>query len=165
MFTARPAAEGVRPETACPARQHILVATLREQVRNNAVALISLVVALSSLAYNTWRNERTEANRNLRAAGFELIRETGSLQQVVFYAHFSPEDSRGDPRMGWADVLTIGDLAQIMPAEVASSAGRLQAAWRSDFSGLGESDAAHERIDRAIDELRATPLDALHALD
>lgn len=41
---------------------------MREQIRNNAVALISLVVALAALGYNTWRNERTEANRNLRAA-------------------------------------------------------------------------------------------------
>ena len=42
--------------------------TLRQQLRNNSVALISLVVALTSLAYNTWRNERTEHNRNIRTA-------------------------------------------------------------------------------------------------
>ena len=46
--------------------------TIRLQLRNNAVALISLAVALSSLAYNTWRNERTEHNRNVRTATFEV---------------------------------------------------------------------------------------------
>jgi len=34
-----------------------------EQVRRNSVALISLVVAVTSLSYNTWRNEATEHNR------------------------------------------------------------------------------------------------------
>lgn len=141
------------------------MASVREQLRNNTVALISFVVALSSLAYNTWRNEQTEANRNLRAAGFELIREVGSLQQVVFYAHFSPGDSRGDARTGWADVLTITDLARLMPPDVMTAAEGLRAAWQADFAGLGESDAAHGRIDQAIDELRSVTLAALARLD
>jgi hypothetical protein len=34
--------------------------SLRQQLRNNLVALISLAVALGGLSYNTWRNERTE---------------------------------------------------------------------------------------------------------
>ena len=45
--------------------------SIRQQLRANAVALISLVVALSSLGYNTWRNEQTEENRSIRVAGFE----------------------------------------------------------------------------------------------
>ncbi|HEU0225628.1 MAG TPA: hypothetical protein VFR29_09345 [Steroidobacteraceae bacterium] len=69
---------------------------MREQVRSNAVARISLVVALTALGYSTWRNELTERNRNLRTAGFELLAEIGSLQQVVFYAHFNAGDARGD---------------------------------------------------------------------
>jgi len=42
---------------------------MREQIRNNMVALISLLIALSALGYNTWRNELTERNRNIRDAG------------------------------------------------------------------------------------------------
>ena len=42
------------------------VVSIRPQLHNNAVALISLFVAVSSLAYNTWRNETTEAQRNIR---------------------------------------------------------------------------------------------------
>ena len=53
--------------------------TFLGQVRRNSVALISLFVALSSLAYNTWRNEATEANRNVRAAGFALIEHIAHL--------------------------------------------------------------------------------------
>ena len=53
--------------------------TLRQQLRDNAVALISLAVAISSLSYNTWRNERTEANRNVRTATFELLMRLADL--------------------------------------------------------------------------------------
>lgn len=138
---------------------------MREQVRSNAVALISLVVALTALGYSTWRNELTERNRNLREAGFELLSEIGSLQQVVFYAHFNRGDTRGDPRMGWADVLTIADLAALMPPEVSRDAETLRATWQSGWTGLGSSDADHRRIDEAIDALRQTTLATLRTLD
>jgi hypothetical protein len=138
--------------------------SFREQLRNNLVALISLVVALAALGYSTWRNERTELNRNLRAAGFELLSEIGSLQQVVFYAHFQPGDTRGDPRMGWADVLTIVDLAELIPADVARDAKALNAAWQADWSGLGDDPEAHLRIDASIDAIRQTTLAELRKL-
>lgn len=138
---------------------------IREQLRNHAVALISLTVAVAALGYSTWRNERTEVNRNLRAAGFELLSEIGSLQQVVFYAHYNAGDARGDARMGWADVLTIQDLAALMPAEVGREAGALQDAWQSGWTGLGESEPEHERIDAAIERLRRATLAALAELD
>lgn len=138
---------------------------MREQLRNNLVALVSLVIALSALGYNTWRNERTEQNRNVRAAGFELLTEIGSLQQVIFYAHFAMGDQRGDPRMGWADMLTINDLAALMPAAVVQDAGELKAVWEADAARLSEDDEAFRRIDEAIDVLRQDTLKALRALD
>jgi hypothetical protein len=143
---------------------------MREQLRNNLVALISLVVALSALGYNTWRNERTERNRNIRAAGFELLTEIGSLQQIIFYAHFEEPDEngrldqRGDPRMGWADVLTISDLADLMPAAVVHDAAGLRTVWEADSAGLVEDDEAYRRIDESIDALRQTTLESLRAL-
>ncbi len=36
---------------------------LTEQIKRNQLAIISLVVALIALGYNTWRNELTEENR------------------------------------------------------------------------------------------------------
>ena len=137
---------------------------MREQLRSNMVALISLVIALSALGYNTWRNERTERNRNIRAAGFELLTEIGSLQQIIFYAHFAQGDQRGDHRMGWADMLTINDLAALMPADVTRDAGQLKTVWEADSAGLAENDEAFQRIDGAIDALRQTTLESLRAL-
>ncbi|MGQ0428527.1 MAG: hypothetical protein ACT4UQ_01145 [Gammaproteobacteria bacterium] len=136
-----------------------------EQVRRNSVALISLAIALAALGYTTWRNERTEQNHNVREAGFELLSEIGSLQQVVFYAHFNAGDARGDARMGWADVLTIQDLAALMPPAVGREAEELRDAWQDGWEALGTSDAAHEKIDSAIDTLRQTTLASLRELD
>jgi hypothetical protein len=140
------------------------MASMPQQIRSNLVAIISLVVAVSALGYSTWRNERTEQNRNLRAAGFELLAQVGSLQQVVFYAHFEPGDARGDARMGWAEVLTIADLAELMPADVRRDAKALNEAWQANWAGLGEDSAAHEKIDDAIDVIRQTTLTRLREL-
>ena len=137
---------------------------LRQQLRDNLVALTSLAIALTALAYNTWRNERTERNRNIRVAGIELLQEIGSLQQIIFYAHYAEGDQRGDPRMGWADVLTINDLATLMPADVLRESVELKATWEENAEGLVEDEAAFQRIDAAIEELRQATLAALRAL-
>lgn len=137
---------------------------MRQQLRDNLVAITSLVVALSALGYNTWRNEVTETNRNVRVAGVELLQEIGSLQQIVFYAHFTEGDQRGDPRMGWADVLTINDLATLMPPEVTDKARELHAAWEANVGGLAEDELSFRRIDGAIDDLRQATLASLRAL-
>lgn len=137
---------------------------MRRQLRDNLVALTSLVVAFSALGYNTWRNERTERNRNVRVAGIELLGEIGSLQQTIFYAHYAQGDSRGDPRMGWADVLTINDLATIMPAEVGHEAEELRKAWEANVETLVDDEASFQRIDGAIDALRQETLASLRAL-
>ena len=137
---------------------------MHRQLRDNMVAITSLVVALSALGYNTWRNERTERNRNVRAAGIELLGEIGSLQQIIFYAHYAAGDARGDPRMGWVDLLTIGDLSTMMPAEVAREAAELRATWEANAETLVEDDASFQRIDGAIDALRRQTLRALREL-
>ena len=136
----------------------------RRPIRDNLVAIVSLAVALSALGYNTWRNERTERNRNIRVAGIEMLREIGSLQQIIFYAHYAEGDARGDPRMGWADVLTIGDLAALMPPDVMRDAEALRKTWEADAGKLVEQDDAFARIDGAIDVLRRTTLAELSAL-
>jgi hypothetical protein len=134
------------------------------QLRDNLVAITSLVVALSALGYNTWRNERTERNRNIRVAGIELLGEIGSLQQIIFYAQYAQGDARGDLRMGWADVLTIQDLAAMMPPEVEREAAALGAVWEAQSGSLVEDEASFQRIDGAIDALRQQTLRSLRAL-
>jgi hypothetical protein len=142
-----------------------MATSIREQLRNNAVALISLAVAISSLAYNTWRNERTEHNRNVRTAAFEVLMRAGDLQRVTFLAQYDHDGNGGNPRTGWTDVLAIRDLAALVPGPVAVRAAELLKVWGDNWEGLGKQDeTAVNRIDEAIGRLREAALATLHAL-
>jgi len=141
------------------------MSTLRAQLRSNTVALISLVVALSSLGYNTWRNERTEHNRNIRAATFELLNRLADLERVVFLAQYDRDASGGNPRTGWTYVLAIRDLSRLVPAPVPAEAERLRGVWGENWAGLGQDDEhSVERIDDAIGALREATLATLTSL-
>ena len=139
--------------------------TIRQQVRNNLVALISLVVALGSLGYNTWRNERTEHNRNVRTATFELLTKLAELERVVYLAQYDRDSAGGNPRTGWTYVLVIRDLAAVVPAPVPAKAAQLQKVWGERWEGLGRDDEVSvDRIDDAIGSLREASLAMLQAL-
>ena len=142
-----------------------MVTTIRQQLRNNAVALISLAVALTSLAYNTWRNERTEHNRNVRTATFEILTKLAELERVVFLAQYDHDASGGSPRTGWTYVLVIRDLSAVVPGSVPRRAAQLQQAWSENWEALGRDDeTAVNHIDGAIDEMRNAALTTLTSL-
>ncbi len=136
-----------------------------EQLRRNAVALISLVVALSSLGYNTWRNEQTEANRNQRQAAFEVLLKLGELQQVVFHSHYDMDADKGNPRTGWAYILTVRDLSQVMGAPMSGMADELVATWSAHWQELGSDQSGADSIMTGIDQARETTLQVLKSLD
>ena len=139
--------------------------SIRQQLRNNAVALISLAVAISSLAYNTWRNERTEHNRNVRTAAFEVLMRAADLERVTYLAQYDRDRSGGSPRSGWTDVLAIHELAALVPGAVPGRSAELQQVWTDNWEGLGKPDeAAVNRIDDAIGRLREACLATLRAL-
>jgi hypothetical protein len=141
------------------------MSTVRQQLRNNAVALISLVVALGSLSYNTWRNERTEYNRNIRTATFELLVKLSELERVVYLAQYDRDRSGGNPRTGWTYVLVIRDLSSVVPPPVPAKATQLQQIWAENWEGLGRDDEASvTRIDDAIGALREAALMTLRSL-
>jgi hypothetical protein len=129
------------------------------------VALISLAIALSSLGYNTWRNEQTEANRNVRTAGVELLLKLGELDRIVFFSHYDKDVVRGNPRSGWAYVLTIADFAALTAEPAIGSSTELLQVWSDNWSGLGHDDAAATEISAGIDQLRSDVREVLAALD
>jgi hypothetical protein len=137
----------------------------KDRIRRHSVALISLFVALSGVAYNTWRNERTEENRNIRTAGIELLLKLGELNQVVFLSHYDKDQVRGSPRVGWAYVLTIRDLGELVPDPVTLSSGDLLATWQANWTGLGQDPAAAKSISDDIDRARNDVLQVLASLD
>jgi hypothetical protein len=139
--------------------------SIREQLRRNAVALTSLVVAVTSLGYVAWRNELTERNRNVRAAGFEILMQLGELQVLADQAHYAGDRERGDPIVGWGRVLMARDLADFMGPEVKRSTEALHARWTEDWDALGEEPGAGERITAAIEATRGAVRAELDALD
>ena len=131
------------------------------QLQRNAVALISLVVAITSLSYNTWRNEASEHNRNQRLVSIEVLRNLGELQQVVFHLHYDQDiDLQINPRTGWAIVLTVNDLAMVLEAPLPETAEDLRSVWDENWERLGSDDASVEAIITALEATR----DEVHAL-
>jgi hypothetical protein len=141
------------------------VKILINQLRQHSVALVSLAIALSSLGYNTWRNEQTEANRNVRAAGIELLLKLGELDEVVFFSHYEQDMQRGSLRSGWAFVLTIKDLGALMNEPAAGSSIDLFNAWNAHSSELSNDANSLQIISASIEQLRSQTHIVLADLD
>ena len=128
---------------------------ISEQIRRNAVAIISLIVALTSLGYNTYRNELSEANRTVRQAGFEMIAELSELQQVMLFARYGNGDARGDTTAGWTHVLALRDLSVAMPANIQQRASHLYKTWQENNRGISSADdSAYTTVDKEIDHIK-----------
>jgi len=138
---------------------------LKEQLKRQSLAVISLAVALTALGYNTWRNESTEDNRNLREAGFEMLVHIGELQRISYLAHYDKDVVTGSPRAGWVEVLILNDLAELMPESIKHQATQLQTVWGEHWDDLGEQDEAVQAIEAAIDGLRGDVVRNLESLD
>lgn len=138
----------------------------REQLRRNTVALISVVIAVGSLSYNTWRNERSEYNRNLRQASFEVLLHLGDLRELVYHLHYDMETiDENIARTGWATVFTIRDLSRLLEPPLPEAADTLRATWGIHWKNLGSSDAGKNAIEAEIDAMRDSTLKMLQELD
>lgn len=140
--------------------------TIRAQLQRNSVALISLAIAITSLGYNTWRNEATEYNRNQRAVSIEVLRNIGELQQVVYFSHWdTAQQAKGDPLIGWSLVLTIRDLSRLLDGGVAETGTMLWRTWDDNWQGLGDDRSSYDRIIDALGEVREQTNALLQGLD
>src|SRR5439155_983144 len=131
----------------------------RSQLRVNVLAIVSLVIALIALGYTTWRNERTEYNRNVRVAAFETLKQLGEAQIIVEYAHFQKNRQLGDPLQGWGRMIYIRDLAKLLPASAPADAERLWVAWRDNIEKLEDDKEALVKITDEMQLLRLSVLD------
>lgn len=144
-----------------------------EQLKRHSVALISLTVAITSFAYNTWRNEKSEGNRNVRTAGIELLIKLGDLDRIVLHEQFGQRATfdEGLPttmntRSGWAYVLTVRDLGSIMYEPASDSAHTLFETWQANVDDLGNPDQmAFNTVSGAIDDVRENVILVLETLD
>jgi len=114
------------------------MSTLLQQLNRNLLAIISLVVAMSALGYNTYRNEQTEENRNIRFAGFTILQELSRLQLLVDYAHYGKDPSKGNPISGWGHLLYVKDMSYLVSGEVVTETRALIELWGKEWESVRE---------------------------
>ncbi len=157
------------------------MASISRQIHDNAVALISLFIAVSGLAYNTWRNETSEEQRNIRHAAFTVLEDLGTMQEVIdarYYYLARGDEIRpeGELRLrGYGSVLMARDLMGLMPDPAPQTGQMLRQTWIDHFAALDdlnsegqrtdESRQAKAALDNAIMESRETVLAVIDALD
>jgi hypothetical protein len=137
---------------------------LSAQIKNNTLAIISLIIAIIALSYNTWRNEHSEKNRNTRTAAFEVLRELGDLQFVINYSYYQHDSSMGIPYLGWGHIAFINDLGQLLPTPIPGKVKVLTEVWENNWEKVKTDDAASAKISKEIDSSRESVLDVLRQL-
>ena len=140
--------------------------TILEQLRRITVALISLAIAITSLGYNTWRNEASEGNRNQRMVAIQMLVMLGNLQEVVLDATHGKADQTGARlREGWAITKTLHDISMVAEGQIPESAKQLFDVWSVRSECLRKDESAQKDIERAIDKVRADTHEVLRSLD
>ncbi|MEN8763107.1 MAG: hypothetical protein ABF290_11800 [Thiogranum sp.] len=141
------------------------MSTLLQQVHKNLLAVISLVVAISALAYNTYRNELTEDNRNRRSAGFSMLQELSELQLLIDYAHYDKDTVKGNPISGWGHLLYLKDMSYLVSGEVVVGTEALTKVWGLEWQTVRDDEASNQRMTAAINTLRDQVRHTMATLD
>jgi hypothetical protein len=141
------------------------MSTLLQQVNKNLLAIISLGVALSALGYNTYRNELTEENRNIRFAGFSMLMELAEMQQLIDYAHYDKDAVKGNPITGWRHLLYARDMSYLVSAEVMAETEALMQVWGDEWQSVRDDESSNQRVTVGINALRERVRHAMASLD
>ncbi len=134
------------------------------QLHNNAVAIISLVVAIIALVLNTWRLEQTEKNRNVRQAGFEMLKGLGELQSIVNSNLYQINANKIDPIQGWTYIATMSDMAVLMPHPVPENLNALIKVWGNQWKNISQDENSADQISHQIDLMRDAVMKSLNQL-
>jgi hypothetical protein len=84
---------------------------------------------------------------------------------VVFHVHYDNDQDKGNPRIGWACVLTINDLAKVLPDPLQESAAGLLQAWGGGWENLADSTISLDIVMQALDAARSQTLELLRSLE
>lgn len=137
---------------------------LREELKKNAVALLSLVVAVMAITLATYRSEVSEENRTIRQAAFEAVKQLGELQLIVDYAHYDQDAVRGNPITGWGRVALIQDLCLFISSDCEQESKTLLMVWQENWSLLGQETKSVETVTKQIGATKQAVLRQLNRL-
>jgi hypothetical protein len=138
--------------------------SITTQISNHLIAIISLTVAIIALSYNTWRNEHTEKNRNIRTAAFEVLKDLGDLQVVINYSHYQSNKELGNTYLGWGYIALINDLGQLLPQPIPEKVKILTYNWGVNWGKIKTDEVATEMISNDVDKTRESVLEVLRKL-
>jgi len=133
-------------------------------MRQHSLSIISLVVAISALSYNTYRNELTEFNRNKRHAGFELLKELNHLQLLIDYAHYDKDSDQGNPITGWGHLMYVKDMSHLISDKVVTDANQLGEIWAEEWETIYDDSSSNHRITEGVGVLRSRVRTEINAL-
>ncbi len=136
-----------------------------EQLKQNLLAIISLIIAISALSYTSWRNEQSEYNRNQRTAGFEILRESSHLQLLVDRATYDTSSEKADPIQGWVRVNLILSLAKLTVPSITQTAEQLKQTWQNNWELVYTSEEANRKVSDAIESLNQSVREHLKSLN
>lgn len=138
--------------------------SIESQLHDNAVAIISLVVAIIALVLNTWRLEQTERNRNVRQAGFEILKNLGELQAAINANLYQPNASKEPPLQGWTYIAMMSDVVVLMPQPVSEDLNQLIAVWSNNWKNIPSDEASVDQVSHQIDITREAVMRSLNEL-
>lgn len=122
------------------------ISTLKSQLQKNLLALISIVIAVAALSYNSWRNELSEDNRTIREAGFEILKESAKLQFYIDNATYGNDYQQQEHIQGWVSVNFIISLSGLISPEIQLQSEALKKIWRENSSKLANEQTANQKI-------------------
>jgi hypothetical protein len=129
------------------------VHTIKQQLKENCIAIISLVIAIVALYHNEKLYEKSEHNRNIRIAAFEVLMRLGELQQLVNTLNFDKASSSNVLMQGWGHIALIGDLSKLIPEPVPKAADGLIKSWKENHDKI-KDEASADVISNKIDLTR-----------
>ncbi len=130
---------------------------LKQKIAHHSLSIISLMIAIIALTYNTWRSDTTEYNRNIRTASFELIKELGQLQNITNQIHFSNLNQQQQELLkiqGWGHIALIEDLSTLLPLQISKASQELKQEWQNHHVNLAQNNTAESVISKRIEMLR-----------
>jgi hypothetical protein len=139
--------------------------TILEQIKANAVAIMSIIIAVYSISYNTWRTQTLEENSSKRVAAFEIMMKLGHLREVLFYNHYEKDTiQKGNPKTGWVYVLAIKDMSDILGGDISNTADSLVQIWSDNWEQLENKEENLDNILDVVEEVRKDTLNMVKLL-
>lgn len=124
--------------------------TIIEQIKNNLVAIVSLITAVGGFTFDTWRDHQNEVNQNMRDAAFEVLQDLGELQTIVNYAHFDSDSTRGNPIEGWKHAVQVRDLSHLLTEASKKQGQQLYEVWEAHWPDLTNDSSSEKMISDQI---------------